>query len=72
MAIKTVVQLPFTNAAKATSTFSLVDPKVGLTLAECAATQALMIATNVFSTTGGDLITALPPKIITTNTVELV
>ena len=58
------LNMPFSNVAGKQVNFTLVNPKAGLTKAEVTATQALFIAKNLFSTTGGDLVTALEPSIL--------
>ena len=56
------------NVAGKQVNFTLVNPKAVLTKAEVTATQALFIAKNLFSTTGGDLVTALEPSILIKDT----
>ena len=58
------LKMPFRNAAGNTVNFTLANPKDGLTKAEVQATQALIIARNLFATTGGDLMSALEPSIL--------
>ena len=58
------LNMPFRNAAGKEVNFTLANPKDGLTKAEVSATQALFIAKNLFTTTGGDLVTALEPTIL--------
>ena len=72
MASKTNLEMPFKNASDKITTFVMANPKAGLQLTEVAATQALFISSNVFSTTGGDLVSALPPRVVTTATNVLV
>ena len=62
------LNMPFSNVAGKQVNFTLVNPKTGLTKAEVVATQALFIAKNLFSTTGGDLVTALEPSILIKDT----
>ena len=62
------LNMPFRNADGKTVNFTLTNPKTGLTKAEVVATQALFIAKNLFSTTGGDLVTALEPSILIKDT----
>ena len=62
------LNMPFRNAAGKEVSFTLANPKDGLTKAEVAATQALFISKNLFTTTGGDLVTALEPKIMIKDT----
>ena len=58
------LNMPFRNAAGKEVNFTLANPKDGLTKAEVSATQALFIAKNLFTTTGGDLVTALEPTVL--------
>ena len=58
------LNMPFRNAAGKEVNFTLANPKDGLTKAEVTATQALFIAKNLFTTTGGDLVTALEPTVL--------
>ena len=50
------LKMPFRNAAGKEVNFTLANPKEGLTKAEVQATQALIIAKNLFATTGGGLL----------------
>ena len=62
------LSMPFRNVAGNIVTFTLVNPKEGLTKAEVVATQALFISKNLFTTTGGDLAAALEPSILIKDT----
>ena len=62
------LSMPFRNVAGNIVTFTLVNPKEGLTKAEVAANQDLFIAKNLFTSTGGDLVTALDPSILIRDT----
>ncbi len=62
------LSMPFRNVAGNIVTFTLVNPKDGLTKAEVQATQALFIAKNLFTSSGGDLATALEPSILIRDT----
>ena len=48
--------------------FTLANPKDGLTKAEVQATQTMILAKNLFATTGGDLVNALEPSILIQDT----
>ena len=48
------------------------NPKEGLTKAEAAATQALIIARNLFNSTGGDLVSAVDPIVLISDSTVLV
>ena len=62
------LNMPFRNAAGKEVNFTLAGPKDGLTKAEVSATQALFISKNLFTTSGGDLVTALEPTILIKDT----
>ena len=62
------LKMPFRNAAGKEVNLTLVNPKAGITKAEVAAAQALIIAKNLFATTGGDLVSALEPSILIQDT----
>ena len=62
------LKMPFRNAAGNTVNVMLANPKEGITKAEVLATMALVIAKNLFTTTGGDLVSALEPSILIQDT----
>jgi hypothetical protein len=62
------LKMPFRNAAGKEVNLTLVNPKEGITKAEVAAAQALIIAKNLFATTGGDLVSAMEPSILIQDT----
>ncbi len=62
------LRMPFRNAAGKEVNFTLTNPKEGLTKAEVSATQAMFIAKNLFTSTGGDLVSALEPSILIQDT----
>ena len=62
------LKMPFRNAAGKEVNLTLVNPKAGITKAEVAAAQALIIAKNLFATTGGDLVSAMEPSILIQDT----
>jgi hypothetical protein len=66
------LRMPFRNAAAKEVNFTLANPKEGITKAEVAATQALILSKNLFDTTGGDLVSALEPSILVQDTTVLV
>jgi len=65
------LRMPFRNGAGKEVNLTLANPKDGITKAEVVATQALIIAKNLFSTTGGDLVSALDPSILVQETTVL-
>ncbi len=62
------LKMPFRNAAGKEVNFTLANPKDGLTKAEVQATQTMILAKNLFATTGGDLVNALEPSILIQDT----
>ena len=62
------LRLGFKNAAGNDVNVLLTNPKEGLTKAEAAATQALIIARNLFSSTGGDFVSAVDPIVLIQDT----
>ena len=60
--------MQFRNAAGKAVNVTLANPKAGLTKAEVTAAMALIIAKNLFATTGGDLVSALEPSILIQDT----
>ncbi|HWR28377.1 MAG TPA: DUF2922 domain-containing protein [Negativicutes bacterium] len=65
------VKLGFKNAAAKEVNILVANPKDNLTKAEAAATQALIIARKIFTSTGGDLVSAVDPVILTSDTTAL-
>lgn len=62
------LRLGFKNAAGKDVNILVANPKEGLTKAEAVATQTLIIARNLFSSTGGDLISAVDPVVLIQDT----
>ena len=62
------LKMPFRNAAGKEVNFTLANPKDGLTKAEVQATQTMILAKNLFATTGGDLVNALEPSMLIQDT----
>ena len=56
------LRLPFKNAGGKDVNILVANPKEGITKAEAVATQTLIIARNIFSSTGGDLVSAGDPS----------
>ncbi|MDD4238036.1 MAG: DUF2922 domain-containing protein [Desulfotomaculaceae bacterium] len=56
MATTTTLRMSFKNQSGNTVNISLDNPKVGLTGAEVEAAMDLVIAKNIFTTSGGDLV----------------
>ncbi|TEB06504.1 hypothetical protein Psch_00036 [Pelotomaculum schinkii] len=71
MAITTTLRMSFRNQAGKTVSISLDNPKAGLTSAAVEAAMDLMIAKNIFTTSGGDLVSKYDAKLISTDTTDL-
>ena len=65
------LRLPFVNAAGKDVNILVANPKEGLTKVEAVATQTLIIARNLFSSTGGDLVSAGDPVVLIQDTAVL-
>ena len=65
------LRLPFKNAGGKDVNILVANPKEGITKAEAVATQTLIIARNIFSSTGGDLVSAGDPVILIQDTAVL-
>lgn len=63
--------LSFQNAAGRRTSLSLPNPKEGLTAAEVQQVMNLIIAKNVFASSGGDLVAIAGARIIAQETTEL-
>ena len=69
--MKKTLQMPFRNQGGSEVNILVPDPKDALTKAQVSAVQADIIAKNLFTSTGGDLIAALDPVILTQDTAVL-
>lgn len=65
------LRLGFKNAAGKDVNILVADPKEGITKAEASAAQALIIARNLFVSTGGDLVSAVDPIVLIQDTTVL-
>ena len=65
------LRLPFKNAAGKDVNILVAGPKDGLTKAEAVATQTMIIARNIFTSTGGDLVSAGDPVVLIQDTTVL-
>ena len=65
------LRLPYVNAAGKDVNILVANPKEGLTKAEAVATQTLIIARNLFTSNGGDLISAGDPVVLIQDTAVL-
>lgn len=71
MATTTTLRMSFKNEAGKTVSISLANPKEELTAAEVEAAMDLIIAKNILTTSGGDLVSKYDAKIISTDTTDL-
>ena len=65
------LRLPFVNAAGKDVNILVANPKEGLTKAEAVVTQTMIIARNLFSSNGGDLVSAGDPVVLIQDTAVL-
>ena len=65
------LKLGFKNAIGKDVNVLVSSPREDVTKAEAAATQALIIARNLFNSTGGDLVVAADPVVLTQDTTVL-
>ena len=68
----TDLDLVFLNAAGKKVTLNIEEPKAGVTKAEIDAAMQVVVTSNVFNTSGGDIVEAVEGRIRTTtlNVVE--
>lgn len=71
MAITTSLRMSFKNQSGNTVTISLDNPKSDLTGAAVEAAMDLIITKNIFTTSGGDLVSKADAKLISTDTTDL-
>ena len=71
MAITTTLRMSFKNQSGNTVSISLDNPKTDLTAAAVETAMDLLIAKNIFTTSGGDLVSKYDAKIISTDTTDL-
>ena len=65
------LKLGFKNEASKEVNILLPNPKENLTKVEAVAIQTMIIARNLFSSTGGHLVSALDPVVLTQDTAAL-
>ena len=71
MATTKTLRMSFLNQAGKTVSISLDNPKEALTTATVETAMDLVIAKNIFTTSGGDLVSKSDAKLISTDTVDL-
>ena len=62
----TDLDLIFKNAAGKKVTLNIEEPKPGVTKAEIDAAMQVVVANNIFSTSGGDIVEAVEGRLRTT------
>ena len=65
------LKLPFKNMAAKDVNLLVANPKQDITRTEAVATQNLVVAKNLFTSTGGDLVSAGDPVILISDTAAL-
>jgi len=68
---KKVLRMTFNNALGSAVSFTLPEPKAALTATEIEVVMDQIIASNIFLTTGGALVSKRDIKIIDTTTDDL-
>jgi uncharacterized protein YceH (UPF0502 family) len=71
LAITKALRMSFKNQTGNTVNISLDNPKPDLTAAAVETAMDLIIAKNIFTTSGGDLVSKYDAKIISTETTDL-
>ena len=66
MSSDTDLDLVFRNAAGKKVTLNIEEPKNGVTKAEIDAAMQVVVANNVFNTSGGDIVEAVEGRLRTT------
>ena len=72
MSADTDLDLVFRNAAGKKVTLNIEEPKAGVTKAEIDAAMQVVVANNIFNTSGGDIVEAVEGRLrtITLDVVE--
>ena len=72
MSADTDLDLVFRNAAGKKVTLNIEEPKAGVTKAEIDAAMGVVVANNIFNTSGGDIVEAVEGRLrtITLDVVE--
>lgn len=66
------LEMIFTNAAGRRVTLSVLDPRSDLTPAEVQQTMELILARNIFTSSGGDLVAIAGARVVERETTELI
>jgi hypothetical protein len=64
--------MSFINEAERTTSYTIDDPKEGITEAEVQAVMEDMISRNIFNTSGGDLKSIASARVTTTSVNQLI
>jgi len=71
MAVTQTLSMVFQNQAHNNVTINLDNPRSNLTAAEVQAVMDTIIAKNIFTSTGGDLVSKVRARITDTTTTDL-
>lgn len=71
MAVTQTLRMAFLSQTGRNVTMSLDNPRNDLTAAEVQTAMDLIIARNIFTSTGGDLVSKVNARVIDTTTTEL-
>ncbi|MGE5454795.1 MAG: DUF2922 domain-containing protein [Methylocystaceae bacterium] len=71
MAQVKVLEMDFINSVGKAATIRLLDPRDNITGAEVEAAMDVLIAQNVFTVTGGDLVSKKGAQVVTRDTSEI-
>lgn len=66
------LELIFQNAAGTRTTLAVIDPQDNLTEAEVQAAMELILAKNIFTSTGGDLVAIIGARIVTREVTDII
>ncbi|MBT9139915.1 MAG: hypothetical protein DDT30_00487 [Dehalococcoidia bacterium] len=70
--METTLQLVFLNQEASFFTVNLANPRVNLTVADVTAVMDLILAKNIFRSTGGVLTAKVRARLVSRDTVDLV
>ncbi|MFW0861364.1 MAG: DUF2922 domain-containing protein [Dethiobacter sp.] len=70
--METTLQLVFLNQETSFFTVNLANPRVNLTVADVTAVMDLILAKNIFRSTGGVLTAKVRARLVSRDTVDLV
>ncbi|MBS3899973.1 MAG: DUF2922 domain-containing protein [Dethiobacter sp.] len=70
--METTLQLVFLNQEASSFTVNLANPRANLTVADVTAVMDLILAKNIFRSTGGMLTAKVRARLVSRDTVDLV